>query len=107
MFEEFLSVDIRVGKIVEVLDFPSAKNPSYRLKIDFGWQIGIKKSCAQVTNYTKNKLVGKQVVCVVNFPAKQIGNSISEVLVLGVPTESKGIALLTPDMEAILGSRVF
>ena len=106
-FQDFQKIDIRVGKILEAEDFPEARNPSYKLKIDFGDEIGTKRSCAQATNYSKEKLIGKQVLCVINFPPKQIGNTVSEVLVLGVPTESNGTALLTPDIEAILGSKVF
>lgn len=106
-FQDFQKLDIRVGRIIEVNDFPEAKNPSYKLGIDFGSEIGIKKSCAQATNYKKEELIGKQIICVVNFPPKQIGPALSEVLVMGVPTDSKGLALLMPDKEAILGSRVF
>jgi tRNA-binding protein len=106
-FEDFQKLDMRVGKIISVEDFPEAKNPSYRLKIDFGREIGLKKSCAQATNYKKEELLGKQVICVVNFPPKQIANAVSEVLVMGVPTEKNGTALLVPCMEAVLGNKVF
>lgn len=106
-FGDFERLDLRVGKIIEVNDFHEAKNPSYRLKIDFGKEIGIKKSCAQATNYKKDELVGKQVICVVNFPPKQIGPAVSEVLVMGVQTEKNGTALIVPCMEAVLGSNVF
>jgi len=106
-FKDFEKIEMRVGRIIEVNDFPEAKNPSYKLKIDFGKEIGIKKSCAQATNYKKEELIGKQVICVVNFPPKQIANAVSEVLVMGVPTENNGTALLVPCMEAVLGSKVF
>lgn len=106
-WQDFEKVDVRVGKILEVEDFPEAKNPSYKLKIDFGNEIGIKKSCAQSTNYSKQDLLGKQVMCVVNFPPKQIANAVSEVLVLGVSTDGKGTSLIVPDIGSILGSRIF
>ena len=83
--EDFNKIDIRVGKIVEVEDFPEAKRPSYKLKIDFERDIGIKKSCAQLkANYTKEMLKGRLVLGIVNMPARQIGHEISEVLALGV-----------------------
>ncbi|HZX20091.1 MAG TPA: tRNA-binding protein [archaeon] len=106
-YADFEKVEFRVGKILEVHDFPEAKNPSYKLKIDFGKEMGVKKSCAQATNYSKEELIGRQVICVVNFPPKQIGNTVSEVLVTGVQTEKKGISLLKPDKEAILGTKIF
>src|SRR3989344_2798894 len=82
------AIDIRVGKIVEVHEFSASKNPSYKLKIDFGKEIGVKKSCAQITtNYTKEDLKNKLVLAVVNFPPRQIGPATSEVLTLGVPKE--------------------
>ena len=85
-YNDFEKVDIRVGKIIEVNDFPEARNPSYKLVIDFGSEIGTKKSSAQFpANYTKEELLGKQVAAVVNFPTKQIGPAISEVLVVGFP----------------------
>jgi len=84
--EDFQKLDIRAGRIIEVQDFPEAKKPSYRLRIDFGEEIGIKRSCAQLTaNYTRDQLTGKIVLCVVNFPPRQIGPAVSEVLTLGVP----------------------
>jgi len=107
-FEEFQKIDIRVGKIIEVDSFPEARNPSYKLKIDLGSEIGVKKSCAQLPqNYTTEELVGKQVLCVVNFPPRQIGPAMSEVLTLGVPTEQGECYLITPDKEAPLGGRLF
>lgn len=106
-YNDFQKVDMRVGKIIDVEDFPEARNPSYKLKIDFGEEFGIKQSCAQATNYSKEELIGRQVVCVVNFPPKQIATTMSEVLTLGVPTENEGISLLQPDKDARLGSKVF
>ena len=86
--EDFNKLDIRVGKIIEIEDFPEAKKPSYKLKIDLGKEIGIKKSCAQlVKNYSKTNLKNKLVLCVVNFPPRQIGPATSEVLTLKVPTK--------------------
>ncbi len=85
----FEKLDIRTGKIIEVNDFPEAKNPSYKLLIDFGDEIGIKKSSAQITqNYNKTELINKMILAVVNFPPRQIGPSISEVLTLGVPDKN-------------------
>lgn len=107
-YEDFDKVDIRVGKVVEVEDFPEARKPAYKLAIDFGSEIGIKKSSAQfVKNQTKEDLLGKQVVCVVNFAPRQIGPFISEVLTLGVDdgTEDDGKwIIITPFKEAPLGS---
>ena len=107
-YSDFEKVDIRAGKIIEVLDFPEAKKPAYKLLIDFGPQIGIKKSSAQITHYyKKEELLNRQVVAVVNFPPKQIGPFVSEVLTLGVADESGNIILLKPDKLAPLGSRMF
>lgn|SRR5579875_89403 len=109
-FEDFLKVDIRVGKILEVSEFPEARKPAYKLKIDFGAEIGVKRTSAQLTvRYTDaNALVGRKVIAVVNFPPKQVANVMSEVLVLGVSDQSGGIILLEPENqdEAPLGSRV-
>jgi len=106
-FDDFQKLDLRVGRIIEVENFPEARNPSYKLKVDFGSKIGIRKSCAQLTNYKKDELIGKQIIAVVNFPPKQIASAVSEVLVLGVPTEKSGTALLTLDMESSVGEKVF
>lgn len=104
-FQDFKKADIRTGKIVSADDFPNAKKPAYKLKIDFG-ELGIKKSSAQITRlYNKDELVGKQIIAVVNFKPKQIADFISEVLVLGVETE-KGVVLLSPDKEVPLGKNV-
>ena len=107
-YEDFDKVDIRVGKVVKVEDFPEAKKPAYKLTIDFGKEIGIKKSSAQITKHqTKEDLLGKQVICVVNFAPRQIGPFLSEVLTLGVDDgtedDSKWI-IITPFKEVPLGS---
>ncbi|MEN9407005.1 MAG: hypothetical protein RLZZ455_221 [Candidatus Parcubacteria bacterium] len=107
-YEEFVKVDIRVGRILEVLDFPEARKPAYKLTIDFGPEIGVKKSSAQiVTNYTKKELLGTQVMGVVNFPPKQIGPFISEVLTLGVDDENGHVVLLRPTKDAMIGTRMY
>lgn len=107
-FEDFEKVDIRAGEIVEVLDFPEARKPAYKLKIDFGPEIGVKKSSAQLpTNYSKEELNGKKVVAVVNFPPRQIGPFVSEVLTLGVPGENGECVLVLPDERAELGGKLY
>ena len=105
-FDDFLKVDMRVGRIVEVEDAPDVKKPSYRLVIDFG-PLGKKKSSAQITKlYSKEQLLGRQVIAVVNFPPKQVGKFVSEVLVLGLVKDGGEVILLQPEREAPLGSRV-
>lgn len=107
-YDDFTKVDIRVGKVIDVQDFPEARKPAYKLTIDFGPEIGIKKSSAQITkNYTKEELVGKQVMGVVNFPRKQIGPFISEVLTLGVEDNDGNVVLLMPTKQTKLGSKMF
>ena len=107
-FDDFQKVDIRVGKIIEVEDFPETKKPSYKLKIDFGKEIGIKKSCAQlVKNYTKENLKNKLVLCVVNFPPRQIRSSISEVLTLGIPGKDGECVLVEPEQDVPIGGRLY
>lgn len=107
-FEDFQKIDIRVGRIVQVEDFPQARNPSYKLRIDFGPEIGVKKSCAQiVVNYEKEDLEGRRVLAVVNFPPRQIGPAISEVLTLGVPAEDGSVVLIEPEREVPIGGRVY
>jgi tRNA-binding protein len=107
-FDDFQKVDIRVGKIIEVEDFSEAKNPSYKLKIDFGPEIGIKKSSAQITKlYKKEDLKGRLVLAVVNFPPKQIANFKSEVLVLGVPDKNNDIILVKPEKEVDIGVKLY
>lgn len=105
-FETFMKLDIRVGTIIEVLDFPEAKRPAYKLKIDFGKEIGIKKTSAQITNkYKKEDLINKQVLAVVNFPPKQVANFISEVLVLGTYSNG-GVVLITPNIKVENGDKL-
>jgi tRNA-binding protein len=106
-FADFLKVDIRVGTIVRVEDYPEARKPAYKLEIDFG-DLGKKRSSAQITkHYQKEELVGKQVIAVVNFPPKQIGKFMSEVLTLGLPDEKGDIILLEPTGKVPNGNRLF
>ncbi len=105
-WEDFEKIDIRVGTVLEVTDFPNARKPSYQLAIDFG-TLGIKKSSAQITtHYKKEALTGKQVIAVVNFPPKQIANFFSECLVLGVYNEEKEVILLQPQQAVTNGMKV-
>ena len=106
-FDDFLKVDIRVGRIVGVEEFPEARKPAWRLQLDFGPELGERTSSAQITNYTREELEGSLVVAVVNFPARQIGPVRSEVLVLGVPDEEGNVILLRPSSEVPLGGRMF
>jgi len=107
-YEDFQKLDIRVGKIIEITDFPEAKKPAYKLKIDFGKEIGIKQSSVQIVkNYDKEKLNGKLVLGVVNFPARKIGPFISEVLTLGIPDNKNECILITPDKEAPIGGKLY
>ena len=108
-FEDFEKVDIRVGKIVEVSDFPEARKPAFKLKIDFGSEVGIKNSSVQIVAlYTKEELQGKLVLGVVNFPPKKIGPFESEVLTLGVPDNDNNVILITPDKSnPIIGGKLF
>jgi len=107
-YAEFQRVDIRVGRVVAIDDFPEARKPAYKLRIDFGAEIGIKKSSAQATkHYTKEELLNRLVVAVVNFPPKQIGPYMSEVLTLGVPDAENGVVLLLPERDVPLGGRMF
>ena len=106
-FEDFMKVDIRVGRITSVEDFPEARKPAWKLRIDFGPEIGEKRSSAQITNYTREQLEGSLVVAVVNFPPRQIGPVRSEVLTLGVPDEEGRVILLRPDSDVPLGGRMF
>lgn len=106
-FDEFLKVDIRTGTVVRAEPFPEARNPALKMWIDFGADIGERKTSAQVTaHYTPESLVGRQVVAVVNFPPRQIGKFMSEVLVLGVPDENGEVVLLAPDQTAPNGGRL-
>lgn len=104
-YQDFEKVEMRVGVITKAEDFPEARKPAYRLTMDFGPEIGIKHSSAQITNYRKEELEGRKVVAVVNFPPKQVANFISEVLVLGAITE-KGVMLLSVYPDAQIGSRI-
>ena len=105
-FDQFLAVDMRVGRIVKVEDFPEARKPAWKLTIDFGDAIGTKRSSAQVTNYTREQLEGRLIVAVVNFPPRQIGPVRSEVLTLGALDEQGRVILLAPDADVPLGARV-
>lgn len=105
-WEEFVKVDIRVGTIIEVNDFPKARNPSFRLLIDFG-DLGIRKSSAQITKfYDQDTLLGTQILAVVNFPPKQIANFVSECLVLGIYDENKDVVLVHPERKIENGCRL-
>ena len=107
-FDEFLKVDVRVGRIVEAEPFAEARKPALRLAIDFGPEIGVKKSSAQITaHYQPAELVGRLVMAVVNFPPRQIGPMMSEVLTLGVPDEAGEVVLLHPGKEVPVGGRLF
>ena len=106
-FDDFLKVDIRVGRIVRVEEFPEARKPAWKLHLDFGPELGERTSSAQITNYTREELEGTLVVAVVNFPPRQIGPVRSEVLVLGVPDEEGMVILLRPSREVPLGGRMF
>ncbi|MBI4210069.1 MAG: tRNA-binding protein [Candidatus Diapherotrites archaeon] len=107
-YDDFLKVDIRVGRIVSAEIFPEARKPAYRLKIDFGKEIGLKQSSVQITeNYKVRDLPGKLVAAVVNFPQKKIAGFSSEVLTLGFPDENGKVVLVSPDTEVPLGSRLF
>jgi tRNA-binding protein len=104
-FDHFAAVDIRVGRIVDVEDFPEARRPAWKLKVDFGPEVGVKRSSAQIKNYTREELDGRLVLGVVNFPPRQIGPVRSEVLVLGTYS-TDGVLLLSPEPNAALGDRV-
>jgi len=105
-WEQFEAVDIRVGRVTAVEDFPEARRPAWKLTIDFGPEIGTKRSSAQITTYAREELEGSLVVAVVNFPPKQIGPFISECLVLGALDDEQGVILLRPDREVALGDRI-
>jgi tRNA-binding protein len=105
-FDQFLAVDMRVGQVVGVEEFPEARKPAWKLTIDFGDEIGTRRSSAQITNYARDELEGRRVVAVVNFPPRQIGPFMSEVLVLGASDAEGRIILLAPDTEVPLGARI-
>src|SRR5579859_1920766 len=105
-FDHFLAVDMRVGRVTAVEEFPEARKPAWKLTIDFGPEIGAKRSSAQIAHYSREQLLGTLVVGVVNFPPRQIGPVRSEVLVLGALDDEQGVILLRPDRDAALGSRI-
>jgi len=107
-FDDFMKVDIRVGVVVAAEPFPEARKPAIKLRIDFGSEIGEKKSSAQITkHYSPEALIGKRVLAVVNFPPRQIGKFMSEVLTLGVPDDEGAVVLITPDLATPIGGRLF
>jgi tRNA-binding protein len=107
-FDEFLRVDIRVGRIVDVQPFPKARRPAYQLVLDFGPELGRRRSSAQLTHrYAAAELLGRPVLAVVNFPPRQIASFFSEVLVLGVPDGEGDVVLVSPDVEVPLGGRLY
>lgn len=107
-FNDFEKIELRVGTIIDVKDFPEARTPAYKLKIDFGPEIGIKKSSSQITKlYTKEELIGKQIIGVVNFPDKQVGPFISEFLTTGFANENGEILLAVPDKKAPNGAKLY
>ncbi|MAW82737.1 MAG: tRNA-binding protein [Parvularcula sp.] len=107
-FGDFMKVDIRAGVIERVEPFPKARKPAWKLWVDFGPEIGVKKSSAQITvNYKEEDLIGRQVIAVVNFPPRQIADFMSEVLVLGLPDENGEVVLLGPSMNVPLGGRMY
>lgn len=106
--DDFNKVDVRVGRIVDVQDFPEARKPAWKLTIDFGPDLGRRRSSAQLRPlYTRDELLGRLVLAVINFPPRQIGPFMSEVLTLGVPTPDGAVALIEPDREVPLGGRLF
>ena len=105
-WDEFMRVDMRVGRIVEVEDFPEARRPAWKLRVDFGEQLGVRRSSARIRNYERDELLGRLVIGVVNFPPKQIGPVRSECLVLGTYAADGAVLLLAPEPQAALGDRV-
>ena len=105
-FDDFLRVDMRVGRVIAVDDFPEARKPAWKLTIDFGAELGVKRASAQITNYAREELAGRLVVAVVNFPPRQIGPFMSEVLCLGASDDEGRIMLLAPDAAVPLGARI-
>jgi tRNA-binding protein len=104
--EDFAKIDMRVGRIMRVEDFPEARSPAWKLEVDFGPEVGVKRSSAQITHYTREDLEGRLVVGVVNLPPRRIAGFESEVLVLGALDEEKGVVLLRPDDDVELGDRI-
>ena len=105
-FDDFLKVDMRVGRVLALEEFPEARKPAWKLTIDFGPEVGIKRSSAQITNYSREELEGRLIVAVVNFPPRQIGPVRSEVLTLGAADVEGRVILLAPDADVPLGSRI-
>jgi tRNA-binding protein len=105
-WDHFEAVDMRVGRVLEVEDFPEARVPAWKLTIDFGPEVGVRRSSAQIAHYPREELAGRLIVAVVNFPPKRIGPFLSEVLVLGALDEEKGVVLLRPDSDVALGDRI-
>jgi tRNA-binding protein len=105
-FDQFLAVDMRVGRVVGVDDFPEARKPAWKLTVDFGPEVGVRRSSAQITHYSRAELEDTLVVAVVNFPPRQIGPFMSEVLVLGALDDQHGVILLRPDRDAAPGDRI-
>lgn len=107
-FDDFLKVDIRVGTITDVQPFPEARKPAYKLWVDFGESVGTRKTSAQITqNYTPDTLIGRQVAAVVNFPPRQIGKFMSEILILGFPDANGHVTLIGPDLSVPNGGRLY
>ena len=105
-WEDFERIDMRVGRVTAVEEFPEARQPAWKLEIDFGPELGTRRSSAQITHYAREELIGRQVVCVVNFEPKRIAGFKSEVLVMGALDGEKGVVLLRPDDEVELGDRI-
>ena len=105
-FEEFQQIDMRVGRVVSVSDFPEARNPAWKLEIDFGPEVGVKRSSAQIKHYAREELEDRLVIGVVNFPPRRIATFDSEVLVLGAVDPEKGVVLLRPDQDVEPGDRI-
>jgi tRNA-binding protein len=107
-FDDFLKIDVRVGRIVDVRPFPAARKPAYQLEVDFGAEIGVRRSSAQLTErYRAEELIGRQVIAVINFPPRQIATFFSEVLVLGVPDADGNVVLVQPEADVPLGGQLF
>jgi tRNA-binding protein len=105
-FEEFQQIDMRVGRVISVRDFPEARNPAWKLEIDFGPEVGVKRSSAQIAHYPRAEVEGRLVIGVVNFPPRRIATFDSEVLVLGAVDPEKGVVLLRPDEDVAPGDRI-
>ncbi len=105
-YAQFAAVEMRIGRIIEVGDFPEARQPAWKLRIDFGPEIGTRSSSARITNYSRDQLEGSLIAAVTNFPPRQIGPLRSEVLVLGALNEDQGVVLLRPDRDVELGDRI-